>query len=95
MRGVCFLKDYIEDRVIELSLYIIESRATVREAAKKFGISKSTVHKDISERLLKIQPSLASQVREVLDENKAVRHIRGGNATKDKYSKSSNKIKKN
>lgn len=81
------MRDYIEERVLELALYIIESRATVRKAAKKFGVSKSTVHKDLTERLLRIQPSLASQVREVLDENKAVRHIRGGFATKNKYKK--------
>jgi len=79
------LKDYIKDRVIELSHFIIETRATVRQGAKKFGISKSTVHKDVSERLQLVQPNLVSSVREVLDENKSERHIRGGNATKDKY----------
>ena len=76
----------IEERSVELAHYIIESKDTVRGAAKKFGISKSTVHKDVSERLKKINPSLAKQVREVLDENKAERHIRGGMATKMKYS---------
>ena len=81
------MKDYIEDRVIELSHYIIEFRSTVRETAKKFGISKSTVHKDVSERLLKIRPSLVKDVREVLDVNKSERHIRGGNATRKKYQK--------
>ncbi len=76
----------IEERSIELAHYIINSKDTVRGAAKKFGISKSTVHKDVSERLKKINPSLAKQVRVVLDENKAERHIRGGMATKMKYS---------
>ena len=76
----------IEERAIELAHYIIDSKDTVRGAAKKFGISKSTVHKDVSERLKKINLSLAKEVRIVLDENKAERHIRGGMATKLKYS---------
>ena len=76
----------IEERAIELAQYIIDSKDTVRGTAKKFGISKSTVHKDVSERLKKINPSLAHEVRKVLDENKAERHIRGGMATKLKYS---------
>lgn len=76
----------IEDRAIELAHYIIDSKDTVRGAAKKFGISKSTVHKDVSERLEKINPGLAKEVRKILDENKAERHIRGGMATKLKYS---------
>ena len=76
----------IDERAIELAHYIIDSKDTVRGAAKKFGISKSTVHKDVSERLKKINPSLATQVRIILDENKAERHIRGGMATKLKYS---------
>lgn len=76
----------IDERVIEVAHYIIDSKDTVRGAAKKFGISKSTVHKDVSERLKKINPSLAKEVREILDENKAERHIRGGMATKLKYS---------
>ena len=76
----------IEDRAINLAHYIIDSKDTVRGAAKKFGISKSTVHKDVSERLKKINPSLAKQVRIILDENKAERHMRGGMATKLKYS---------
>ena len=76
----------IDERAIELAQYIIDSKDTVRGAAKKFGISKSTVHKDVSERLKKINPSLATQVRIILDENKAERHIRGGMATKLKYS---------
>ena len=76
----------IDERAIELAHYIIDSKDTVRGAAVKFGISKSTVHKDVSERLIKINPSLAKEVREILDENKAERHIRGGMATKLKYS---------
>ena len=76
----------IDERAIELAHYIIDSKDTVRGAAKKFGISKSTVHKDVSERLKKINPSLAREVRRILDENKAERHIRGGLATKLKYS---------
>lgn len=79
------MKDYIEERVLELADYIIETGATVRAAAKKFRISKSTVHKDITERLLEINPGLAAQVKTVLDNNKAERHIRGGLATKEKY----------
>ena len=80
-----YLKDYISERVITLAEYIIENKSTVRATAKKFGISKSTVHKDISERLSKINPSLFSKARLILDENKAERHIRGGMATKKKY----------
>ena len=76
----------IDERAIELAHYIIDSKDTVRGAAKKYGVSKSTVHKDVSERLLKINPGLASEVREILNENKAERHIRGGMATKLKYS---------
>ena len=77
----------IEKRAIELAHYIINSKDTVRGAASKFGISKSTVHKDLSERLLKINPVLAKEVRKILDKNKAERHIRGGMATKLKYSR--------
>ena len=76
----------IDERAIYLAHYIINSKDTVRGAAKKFGISKRTVHKDVSERLKKINPSLAIEVRKILDENKAERHIRGGMATKLKYS---------
>ena len=76
----------IEKRAIELAHYIINSKDTVRGAASKFGVSKSTVHKDLSERLLKINPALAKDVRKILDKNKAERHIRGGMATKLKYS---------
>ena len=80
MRGIS-----IEERAISLAQYIIDSKDTVRGAAAKFGISKSTVHKDVSERLLKINSALAHEVRIILDENKAERHIRGGMATKLKY----------
>lgn len=81
------MKGYsIEERAMELAHYIIDSKDTVRGAAKKFGISKSTVHKDLSERILKINPAIAAEVRSILDENKAERHIRGGMATKMKYS---------
>lgn len=79
------MKDYIEERVLITAEYIIENKATVRLCAKQFGISKSTVHKDVSERLVLINPALASQVREVLDCNKRERHIRGGMATREKY----------
>ena len=79
------MKEYIEERVLETSNYIVENNSTVRQCARQFGISKSTVHKDVSERLLKINPALASEVRIILDENKAERHIRGGLATKYKY----------
>ena len=80
----------IDERAVEIARYIIDSKDTVRGAAKKFAISKSTVHKDVSERLKKINPSLAKEVRSVLDENKAERHIRGGMATKLKYAQNKN-----
>lgn len=79
------MKDYIEERVLGIADYIIENGVTVREAAKKFGISKSTVHKDVTERLRFLSPSVALQVRKVLDRNKQERHIRGGLATREKY----------
>ena len=75
----------IEERATLLARYIIETKDTVRSTARKFGVSKSTVHKDVSDRLIKINPILAKEVREILDENKAERHIRGGMATKLKY----------
>lgn len=81
------MKDYIEQRAVELAEYIIENGATVRAAAKKFHISKSTVHKDVSYRLKTINPTLAKKVHIILDENKAERHIRGGLATREKYRK--------
>lgn len=79
------MKTYIEERVIEIAHYIIENNATVRHAAKKFGISKSTVHKDVTARLVQLNPALAKDVRKVLDLNKQERHIRGGLATREKY----------
>ncbi|HHZ13299.1 MAG: sporulation transcriptional regulator SpoIIID [Caldicoprobacterales bacterium] len=79
------MKDYIQERVIEIAHYIIETGATVRETAKVFKVSKSTVHKDMSERLPRVNPNLWAGVKKVLDKNKAERHIRGGRATKIKY----------
>ena len=79
------MKDYIEERTVEIAEYIIENSATVRQTAKKFGISKSTVHKDVTERLNQINPALAGQARQVLDVNKSERHMRGGMATREKY----------
>ena len=81
------MKGVVEERAAMLGEYIIESKATVRTAAKKFGVSKSTVHKDVSQRLKAINPALYRQVRQVLDVNKSERHIRGGMATKNKYLK--------
>ncbi|MDR1066710.1 MAG: sporulation transcriptional regulator SpoIIID [Clostridiales bacterium] len=79
------MKAYIEERAVEVANFIINNDATVRETAKKFGISKSTVHKDVTERLVKINPKLAGEARKVLEINKSERHIRGGLATKEKY----------
>ena len=90
MQGI-FMKEYIEERAVEVGNYIVDKKATVRQTAKVFGISKSTVHKDVTERLEKINQSLARRAREVLDLNKSERHIRGGRATRGKYEK----IKKN
>ena len=85
----------IEERAVKLAQYIIDTKDTVRGAAKKFGVSKSTVHKDVSQRLLNINYGLAMEVRKILDENKAERHIRGGLATKLKYSYIENNKKRN
>jgi putative DeoR family transcriptional regulator (stage III sporulation protein D) len=82
---VIFLKSDIEERACELAVYIVENKATVRAAAQRFGVSKSTVHKDLSERLQSIDLALYRQVKEILDTNKAERHIRGGLATRRKY----------
>ena len=79
------MKDYIKERAINIANYIIECNATVRQTAKTFGVSKSTVHKDVTDRLMQINPTLAKQARCVLDVNKSERHIRGGMATKEKY----------
>ncbi|HHW07075.1 MAG TPA: sporulation transcriptional regulator SpoIIID [Clostridia bacterium] len=79
------MQDYIRQRVLDISKYIIESSATVRQTAGVFGVSKSTVHKDVTERLPQINEQLAKEVRRVLDQNKAERHLRGGEATRKKY----------
>jgi len=79
------LEGCIEERVVEIARYIVEHKATVRETAKAFGISKSTVHKDVTERLSRVNKNLAEATREVLDVNKSERHIRGGMATREKY----------
>ena len=79
------MRDNIEQRAEELAVYIIENHATVRAAAKQFGVSKSTVHKDVSERIENINHSLYLQAKEILEQNKAERHIRGGIATRRKY----------
>lgn len=79
------MKDYIEERAVEIAYYIIEHKATVRQTTKEFGVSKSTIHKDCTDRLEQINPTLAQSVRKVLDVNKQERHIRGGLATREKY----------
>lgn len=79
------MKEDLDQRAKELAVYVIEHRTTVRDAAKHFGISKSSVHKDLTDRLSKCSRSLYAQVRQILDVNKAERHIRGGNATRKKY----------
>lgn len=79
------MQDYIQKRVMQISNYILESGSTVRATAGVFGVSKSTVHKDITERLPLINEMVAARVRDILENNKAERHIRGGEATKQKY----------
>lgn len=79
------MRQQIEERCVTLANYILEKKATVRAAAKKFGISKSTVHKDVTERLKKVQPQLYKEVKKILEINKQERHIRGGIATRKKY----------
>lgn len=81
------MKGMPEERTILAAEYIIENKATVRAAAKKFGVSKSTIHKDVSERLRHLNPNLYSEVKTILEKNKQERHIRGGKATKEKYAK--------
>ena len=81
------MKGYIEERAVDIAHYIVEENATVRQAAKTFGVSKSTVHKDVSDRLVSINIVLSQEVRKVLDLNKEERHIRGGLATREKYLK--------
>ena len=83
------MKAYIEERTVTIAKYIIEKKTTVRETAKRFGVSKSTVHKDITERLESLNPVLAEEVKNVLDKNKSERPLRGGMATKLKYESTS------
>jgi putative DeoR family transcriptional regulator, stage III sporulation protein D len=85
------VKDYIRERVVEVAHYIYETKATVRQTAKIYGVSKSTIHKDVTERLLRIDTELADRVKQILEFNKAERHIRGGEATKRKYESLKNK----
>ena len=79
------MKGLPEERAVAAAEYIIENKATVRSAARRFGVSKSTVHKDVSERLSRISPQLLAEVKAVLEQNKRDRHLRGGEATKQKY----------
>lgn len=79
------MQEYIQKRVLEICYYILETKSTVRQAAQVFGVSKSTVHKDMTERLPSLNKELALQVKKVLEFNKAERHLRGGEATKNKY----------
>ncbi len=79
------MHDYIYQRVLEISDYILKTEATVRQVARNFGVSKSTVHKDVTERLPQINRHLALQIKRILDKNKAERHLRGGEATRRKY----------
>lgn len=79
------MREYIEKRVLEIGEYMLKTGATVRQVANRFGVSKSTVHKDLTERLPEINPGLYEQVRKILERNKAQRHLRGGQATKEKY----------
>lgn len=79
------MHDYIKERTIRIGNHIVETRKTVRMIAKEFGVSKSTVHKDLTERLPDINPKLANQVKDILEYHKAIRHLRGGEATRKKY----------
>lgn len=79
------MKDYIKERALDVSNYVINTKSTVRKTAKVFGVAKSTIHRDITERLPKINPEVAKEVQKVLDYNKSERHLRGGLATKIKY----------
>ena len=85
------MRSHIEERAIVVAKYILEKNTTVRQTAKTFGVSKSTIHKDVTERLEEINPSLAKEVKKVLEKNKSERHIRGGMATKLKYEKETKK----
>ena len=86
------LKDHIEERAVAVANFIVCSYSSVRESAMRFGISKSTVHKDITDRVEKLDPDLARSVRKVLEVNKAERHIRGGLATREKYLRRNNRL---
>ncbi|MDQ0285052.1 MULTISPECIES: sporulation transcriptional regulator SpoIIID [Desulfofundulus] len=79
------MQEYIQKRVLDICAYILETRATVRQAAQVFQVSKSTVHKDMTERLPSLNKKLAREVRAILEQNKAERHLRGGEATRKKY----------
>ncbi|WP_234031455.1 sporulation transcriptional regulator SpoIIID [Lentibacillus cibarius] len=79
------MHDYIKERTIKIGRYVVETRKTVRLIAKEFGVSKSTVHKDLTERLPEVSPELFNQVKDVLSYNKSIRHLRGGEATRNKY----------
>ncbi|UOE93896.1 MULTISPECIES: sporulation transcriptional regulator SpoIIID [Bacillaceae] len=83
------MHDYIKERTIKIGRYIVETKKTVRTIAKEFGVSKSTVHKDLTERLPEINQELANEVKEILEYHKSIRHLRGGEATKVKYKKDS------
>lgn len=85
------MRSHIEERAIVVAKYILEKNTTVRQTAKTFGVSKSTIHKDVTERLEEINPILAKEVKTVLEKNKSERHIRGGMATKMKYEKDTKK----
>ena len=85
------MRSHIEERAIVVAKYILEKNTTVRQTAKTFGVSKSTIHKDVTERLEEINPTLAKEVKMVLEKNKSERHIRGGMATKLKYQKETKK----
>ena len=85
------MRSHIEERAIVVAKYILEKNTTVRQTAKTFGVSKSTIHKDVTERLEEINPTLAKEVKMVLEKNKSERHIRGGMATKLKYEKQTKK----
>lgn len=79
------MKDYIEKRVLDVAKYIIDTKSTIRKTAKVFGVCKSTIHKDMTERLPEIDPKIAAETHSILEKNKAERHIRGGIATKNKF----------
>ncbi|OEF96793.1 sporulation transcriptional regulator SpoIIID [Desulfuribacillus alkaliarsenatis] len=81
------MHDYIKDRTLKIANHFLDTQDTVRELAKKFGVSKSTVHKDLAERLPDINPELADRVKNILEYHKSIRHLRGGEATKNKYLK--------